>query len=115
MIRLGQARHPVISIGTLHFQDFLSACVAILGKGSIASHHALITNACKLKNRSSQVRLGYIRHPYSIVGTLLGNIYKSSAVPALQFREKAPWYPNMLLSPMHLSLKRENKIEKASL
>ena len=33
----------------------------------------------------------------------------------LQFREKALWYPAMLLSPMHLSLKKENKIEKASL
>ena len=32
-----------------YFQEFHCACVAISGKGSVVSRHALVTNACKLK------------------------------------------------------------------
>ena len=31
-----------------YFQEFHCACVAISGKGSVVSRHALVTNACKL-------------------------------------------------------------------
>ena len=30
-----------------YFQEFHCACVAISGKGSVVSRHALVTNACK--------------------------------------------------------------------
>ena len=32
-----------------YFQEFHCACVAISGKGSVVSRHALVTNACKFQ------------------------------------------------------------------
>ena len=34
-----------------YFSEFHCACVAISGKGSVVSRHALVTNACKLLSR----------------------------------------------------------------
>ena len=42
-----------------YFQEFHCACVAISGKGSVVSRHALVTNACKLKN--FKIRLCWVR------------------------------------------------------
>ena len=36
-----------------YFQEFHCACVAISGKGSVVSRHALVTNACKLKKTTA--------------------------------------------------------------
>ena len=36
-----------------YFQEFHCACVAISGKGSVVSRHALVTNACKLSLSST--------------------------------------------------------------
>ena len=33
-----------------YFQEFHCACVAISGKGSVVSRHALVTNACKFQS-----------------------------------------------------------------
>ena len=44
-----------------YFSEFHCACVAISGKGSVVSRHALVTNACKLRLclRTPTIHFGY--------------------------------------------------------
>ena len=68
-----------------YFSEFHCACVAISGKGSVVSRHALVTNACKLRLcLRTPLDIGKLPRPFMFEKIVLSSGYDAILKPSTQ-------------------------------